>query len=81
MDNVINLLDYIKKPEQPQQISFDSDELIAAMTLTTDDIAADLVARAEGDSPIFEISTDVLLTELADRINNLEKLCTLLNEK
>ncbi len=51
------------------------------MTLTTDDIAADLVSRAEGESAIFDISTDVLLTELADRINNLEKLCILLNEK
>ena len=83
MAEIINLLDYLpkKKKEESTPIKFDSDELISAMTLTTDDIAADLVSRAEGESAIFDISTDVLLTELADRINNLEKLCILLNEK
>tara|TARA_Y100001970_G_scaffold293569_1_gene441253 strand:+ start:4139 stop:4387 length:249 start_codon:yes stop_codon:yes gene_type:complete len=82
MGELIHLKNFLKKPETKEEKYFyDPDQLISVMIIPTDDIAADLVSRAEGEGAIFPISTEILLTELSDRINNLEKLCILLNEK
>lgn len=83
LGKVINLSDYFNKKDRNDQNDIDDDmfdipsheEFFAVMDMTTDDIVAELVFRLQTNEKISDLSTDVLVSEIAARLIKIEDLC------